>query len=77
MYQYVISYTDSLQCIWAYIHGLCSYDHEALVYSYPILNGLTLTMTYYEVATIAYSKLLSFILLLLLYFTEICLPCIL
>ena len=24
------SFTDSCQCIWAHIHGLCSYDHEAL-----------------------------------------------
>ena len=27
---YVISYTDYWQCICAQIHGLCSYDHEAI-----------------------------------------------
>jgi len=26
----VISYTDSLKCIWAHVHGFCSYDHEAI-----------------------------------------------
>ena len=31
-YMYIISYTDYWQCIWAHIHGLCSYDPEALVY---------------------------------------------
>ena len=27
---FIISYTDSWQCIWAHIHGLCSYDPEAV-----------------------------------------------
>ena len=27
---YNVSYTDYWHCIWAHIHGLCSYKHEAL-----------------------------------------------
>ena len=42
-----LSYTDYWQCIWAHIHGLCSYDPEAIVknlYSdFMILQDVFLT----------------------------------